>query len=471
MRKRLFRTLAMVLLVMHLFTASVSGLTGIDLSRIKFSVGEKPVYFKFGNLKIEGALRQVYPFTEKEITDMVYKILKSMGLTQLDIVELNRAVEKAKRAADFTKEDYERIKENIIITISTVPEAGSAANILSVINQYMSSSSWSDIGTVSVDLLTNSLNEKVKETASGYIEEKFGDIGEDFVKDASWGEKLASIVYFCDMLADEYAHDKQKWHDIAQGAIAKRKLNEFYDKLQDEVDAYRFKSNEAGWNIDFDHAKTHRIFTFFEVDNNLQFWSLDMLLKQNATDEYGSIVGTYEGEFIMVAQHDMNAFTSGIDEAVKEFKPVKQFINTMGSVFKPSYKKASDGSADIERVIGGTAKAEIDKYGEIHFSLDENNSETMVEFKNILVNISLNTGTDADKYVELYMESEISNKEEDVLVTFSSMHTNTDRTRQLYPMSAPRNAEFNAGGSGSAGWDDNIWSPWDGTEKTLSFEW
>ena len=41
------------------------------------------------------------------------------------------------------------------------------------------------------------------------------------------------------MLADEHARTKQKWKDIADGANAKRMLNEFYYALQRKIDAYK----------------------------------------------------------------------------------------------------------------------------------------------------------------------------------------------------------------------------------------
>ena len=92
-------------------------MSGVDLSRIKFSEGEKRVFFKFGDLTEEGAIRQVFPFTEQEIEKIVLETLRDKKLTQLDLVELNRTVAKARRAADFTQEDIDRIKQNLLTTM------------------------------------------------------------------------------------------------------------------------------------------------------------------------------------------------------------------------------------------------------------------------------------------------------------------------------------------------------------------
>jgi hypothetical protein len=163
-------------------------------------------------------------------------------------------------------------------------------------------------------------------------------VGAKFVKSVEWKDNLVNVVNFADMLADEYAHDKQKWKDIAEGANAKRTLNDFYEELQDKIDNYKEKSSKKGWTIDFDHAMTYRSFSFFEVDGNIQTWYLDMLLSQESPDELGSIAGTYSGNYTMMAKHDMSCFTSGIAKAAPNMKPIKDFLKIMkGTIVKPSF--------------------------------------------------------------------------------------------------------------------------------------
>ena len=83
--------------------------SNVDLSRVKFSSGSEPLVFTFGNLKVDGVVEQVHPFTEEEINKLVQNF-KIDELIEDDIEKANREVEKAKRASEFTKEDYERVK-------------------------------------------------------------------------------------------------------------------------------------------------------------------------------------------------------------------------------------------------------------------------------------------------------------------------------------------------------------------------
>ena len=106
----------------------------------KISFEPEPVIFTFGDLHMDGVLEQAYPFTEAEIDKLVQETLKAMNLTQLDIMEANKKVEKAKRASEFTKEDLERVKKNMLTTISAVP-AGNVTSVLSAVAGYMGSSS------------------------------------------------------------------------------------------------------------------------------------------------------------------------------------------------------------------------------------------------------------------------------------------------------------------------------------------
>ena len=108
----MMKKLLMLLLILFIIIQppTVFAASHIDLSRVKFSSGREPVIFTFGDLHMDGVLEQAYPFTEAEIDKLVQETLKAMNLTQLDIMEANKKVEKAKRASEFTKEDLERVK-------------------------------------------------------------------------------------------------------------------------------------------------------------------------------------------------------------------------------------------------------------------------------------------------------------------------------------------------------------------------
>lgn len=66
--------------ILLLFLAIVSqplntyAASNVDLSRVKFSSGSEPLVFTFGNLKVDGVVEQVHPFTEEEINKLVQKL-------------------------------------------------------------------------------------------------------------------------------------------------------------------------------------------------------------------------------------------------------------------------------------------------------------------------------------------------------------------------------------------------------------
>ncbi len=467
MRKRLRCFLIAMVILTVAFPVEASAYSNIDLSRVKFSSGSEKLVFQFDSVKIEGEVRQLVPFTKEEIDRIVKETLKETGLTELDIKEANTKVEKARRASEFTKEDLERIKENLLTTMDTTP-AGDAATVLKVIDRYMKSTSWDDIGTASADLLEESMTDQVKDTASGFVD-RAGEMGKNVNLAYEWMGKLTSIMNFCEMLADEQAHSRQKWQDIADGAEAKRLLNRFYEALQEKIDAYKSKSDQAGWSINFSQAMGMRTFTFFNVGNNHQYWYLDMTMKQKNTNEFGSIAGEYEGVYAIRATHDMTeGFQKQTGEVFQHLDSkgvlgpgTKVIISQMNAAgFPTEWKSGSAGKVKIERTISGTCKATIDESGEITLSLSEDQDSTSVDISGVtgdLKSTIKKSGVNATTTLtfELYANKENLMLRGNAVKTAGSAYG--------YGFGDTENL---TGGS-KAGWDKNIWKPWDGTQKTL----
>lgn len=459
-----------------LFPARALAYSNVDLSRVEFSSGEEPLVFSFGSVKINGELRQAFPFTEAEIEKLVKEALEESGLTELDIKEANAKVEKARRASTFTKEDIARIKKNLLTTMETVPATENLATLLETIDKYMTSKSWDDIGTASATMLEKSMTEKVKETAGGFLNSA-GEMGKNVDMAEKWVKSLDSIVKFCDMLADEQAHTRQKWKDIADGANAKRLLNKFYEKLQDKIDRYKEKSDQGGWIIDFDHAMAGRNFTFFGVDSNYQTWTLDMRIKQKTTNEYGSVVGEYEGFYTIVAEHDMSSFQSRSDEVLRYLNKktalgagLTVFIDGMrAGGFPTDFKPTAPGTAYISRTISGKCEATIEESAEITLNLHQDSDETMVDISGVTA-VLLSTIQQAGVNAEMIIDFELLASEEDLNVKVSPQ--SISGVAGGYGFSVPGSAKSGLtglGGQSGSGWEESIWIPWNGTDKLLKF--
>ncbi|NCC69066.1 MAG: hypothetical protein EOM14_12895 [Clostridia bacterium] len=332
----------------------------------------------------------------------------------------------------------------------------------------MSTTSWDDIGTASADLLEQSMTAKVKETASGFVD-RAGELGENVNKRFEWMEMITSVVTFSDMLADAQTYDRQKWQDIAAGAEAKRLLNDFYEALQDGIENYKQKSDKAGWSIDFSQAVSdERVFTFFGVSGNYQYWYLDMLMSQKSTNEYGSVAGEYEGHFTIRAKNLMEGFQSNAGEAIKHMGAfgdgIQKFLNK-----NPESKltTASAGSASVYRTISGSCQATVDESGNINLSLQQEQDETSVNISGMAAELKISYDTSGTIKNEGTMPLQISADEEEI--TVSGVTYKISGKSELTPGQSFDFSTTLGGGSVKTGWDDNIWKPWNGTQKTLKF--
>lgn len=466
-------TLCSVLLVNTLIL-SAGAFSQVDLSRIKFSGSDDTLVFRFGGLEIFGQLHRMAPFEEGQVEKIIIETMEETGITEADLYESKQLIEKVKGHAEITQEDMQRIRENLLTSASTVPAAGAVVSVLSMINGYMNSSNLEDVGIATVNVFESSAIDWVKDTATGYIEKNGGEIGEKVLKLEEWRGNLVAIATFCDMLANEYARDKQKWTDIADAANAKRKANEFYTVLQENIDKAMSESEEKGWEIDFDSkggtghgAFTEREFPFFGVDGNKQTWYLDMKLKQTSTDAFGSVVGIYEGAYVMRAEHKMDKFSENIDKAAKQMDHIKDLIKAYEKdpMFEVNLSTPSPGSVYISRTINGTAKVEIDKSGEITLTLNEQSDTTQVIFSDIVLEMSVGVKAEGlGVLAGMTFPMELGNDEECIVIKSSTMNI-TDHLADF-------NFDINLSGSGEGriGWDDEIWRHWDGSnsEKTLS---
>lgn len=468
MRKKLSCFLLALAMLVMICPVRAEASSNIDLSRVKFSSGSEKLVFEFGGVKIEGEVRQKVPFTQEEIDRLVKETLKEAGLTELDIKEANDKVEKARRASDFTKEDMDRIKQNLLTTAEVTPVPEDAVTVFQVIDKYMSTTSWDDIGTASADLLEQSMTDQVKDTASGFVD-RAGELGENVNLANEWLGAISSILSFCEMLADEQAHSRQKWQDIADGAEAKRLLNRFYEALQEKIDRYKRKSDQEGWVIDFNQAPGRRVFTFFSVGNNFQDWYLDMNMEQKSTNEFGSIAGEYEGHFTIRATNNMKeGFQKHTDAVLRHLDSkgvlgggIKVLISQMsGAGFPTSFKPGAIGEAYIERTISGSCEATIAESGDITLSLHEDSDKTGVNISGVTAKLTSDikqSGVSA----KMVMTLELYATKEELMVRGAETETSGSAHGQGFDFSAGMSMDS------KAGWDENIWKPWDGTKKTL----
>jgi DNA-directed RNA polymerase subunit F len=450
------------LLVFSMFTvllpATTFAVSPVDLSRVKFNTGSQPLVFSFGSVSMHGELRQYLPFTCEEIDKLVDQVLKRMAKTLWDIRLANEAVQKANKAREFTPEDAKRAREDIIKVLGATGY-GSAATVLDALNKYLSTNSWDELGRTATDQLEDSLTGWVKDTAGDMLSNTPADVVK---KGADIAGKAIAVLDVLIAMEEAQTRTKQKYTDLSKGADARIFLQEFYFRLNDLIQDYKRRSDEEGWHIAFERATASdgRYFTFYGVPGNLQTWALDMTLYQRSTDQYGSAVGEYSGEFYMSVDHEMSNFNRNILTALRNMpdvgKRIAQIESTKGL---PNFALTSQGSTRITRAIFGTATATIDSSGTITLNLTPETDDKIVTIRGFNAETKFSAsapGVSAD----ISFGCNVSSKDNNLVVELST----TGATGSL---------GLNTGGGAgpvTVPLDTNLWKPWDEGEKTLRHE-
>lgn len=430
------------------------GLSGVDLSRIKISSGKEPVVVEMGELQFRGSLSQNVPFNQKEINDLVKKALEMSEMSQLELIEAQRMVQKASEAAKFTKDDEERIRQNLIKTMGVVPEAGAVTAIIKVIDTYTKTKSWDDVGAASATLLEQSSADWVKDTAFGMVNE-MGELGESINQTNKWMGTISSITDFCSMMMDEYDRNYMKWKAIADGANAKRQINKFYSNVMDLIEAYKYKSIEGGWTLIFDNASDGRSFKFFGSPSNFQTWELTMELKQETKNKEGSAAGVYSGQYFLNAEHDLSGFLrfrepDAIISSLPTLNNAYQGLKSSG--FKVKLSGSHNGYGYLGRSISGSATATIDPNGTMDIQLQPASDEIQVNISGLKIAMKIDAFTAVVKSGGIF-EFELKADREDMGIVSGMANLSV-----IAPEFA-QNSKQQGKGFTSQGWDTTLWKP------------
>ena len=164
----------------------------------------------------------------------------------------------------------------------------------------------------------------VIEYVSGGGDKSAGDLVGDYAMDQVKGKVLdilmegagegaggvVSTVFDTVVISsDQYEKDQEKWKNRAADAVAKRLLNEFYDKVKEKLQNQsdqRFK----GWELKIDTWGS-RNFTFYETEGNLETCKVLIDLKKTDKEEDVGASGTYTGFVDITFDYELSAFDKG----------------------------------------------------------------------------------------------------------------------------------------------------------------
>lgn len=140
---------------------------------------------------------------------------------------------------------------------------------------------------------------------------------------------------------------------------------------------------------------------------------------------------------------------------------IKVLISQMSaSGFAMYFRLGDTGEAYIERTISGTCETTSAESGDITLSLHVDNDETGVNISGVTAKLTSDikqSGVSAKMIITL----ELYTSEEELMVRGSETETSGSAHGQ--------GSNFSTGMSmdSKAGWNENIWKPWDGTKETL----
>ena len=288
MIKKITSILLIVMIIGTLAVSSTAAGKGVDRSKFKGSIKSYPVTLTIGNSSFDGKLSRLNNATDEEIEKAIKEALKEMEIDELDIGDAERLVEKVAKDEEFTDEDMKEIRDNLL-------ELAGLDNLADVI-EYVTGSGDKSAGDVAGDFAMDQAKDKALDILLGGVGEKAGGVA-------------STVIDGVVVSADQYEKDQEKWKNRAADAIAKRLLNEFYDKVKEKLENksdQRFK----GWQLNIDTAAS-RNFTFYKAGGNLETCKVLIDLKKTDKEDDVGASGTYKGFVDITFDYELSAFDKG----------------------------------------------------------------------------------------------------------------------------------------------------------------
>ena len=292
MKKSLHILTLIILIVLFIVPCiTVSAKKEVDRSKIEDSTKIYPVTLTIGSMSFRGTLSRMDKPTEEEIKQAIKDALKEMGLTELEISELQETVDRVAAEEELTQEDIDRVMQNLM----------KIAGVDNVVDLIKSVGSAED-GAILDALEGYGADEAYEKTLEWLLEQVAEGAGEA----AGAVKKLLDTAMIS---ADQYERDQQKWKNRVDAANAERTLKEFYFKAKDRADGMR-GMRAHGWALKIEDSASKN-FTFFTTEGNLQIWTVNLILKKYDTKQDNVPSGKYSGVVVISVEYEMSPFDQG----------------------------------------------------------------------------------------------------------------------------------------------------------------
>lgn len=236
-----------------------------DKSRVH-RLDDYRVTLKIRDMTFEGKFTNA-ELTDEKLEEMVKKVLAEMGLDEADFDLLNDLVNTMNEHNSISPEQMQKIFDRWFDMIGAVPYVGQAATLVQIIIQ------------INKDDYSGPAQNVAEEAGSQFAEglgdalDASGKLGK--AAGSAWGIGKAIKAAIEGMMESNTA---EKAVDRALGLEAYKLVNEFYAKLNREVDKH-FKDNAPNFMVKFDGAQASQPFTLYGTQNT-EKWTLNMTLFQ-----------------------------------------------------------------------------------------------------------------------------------------------------------------------------------------------
>lgn len=309
----------------------------LDDYRVELKIRDMAFAGKFTNAEL----------TDEKLEEMVKKVLSEMGLDEADFDLLNDLVNTMNQYDSISPEQMQKIFDRWFDMIGAVPVAGQAATLVQIIIQ-LNGGDYSGPA------------QSAAEEAGSQIAEGLGDAldisgNAGKVAGSAWGIGKALKAVIEGMMDSDTG---ERAVDRALGLEAYRLIEEFYGKLNSEVDKH-FQENAPNFMVKFEGAKASKPFSLYGTQNS-ENWTLNMTLFQTESDSRLDIDGKYEGQYTIEIEYDLNGFQGGLSDIVQTEEWRKTYIvfpeweSTWG-IFDVSVTNPE--TCNVKRTLDGYATA------------------------------------------------------------------------------------------------------------------
>ena len=404
----------------------------IDWSKIH-RLNNYKVMLTIGDMTFQGTLTNE-KITEKELGEIVQNALKEMGLNEKEFEILNDLVNIMKAHDTMTPAQRQKIYDRWCDMLGVLPGVGDAATVINIIGKLCSGD-------------TSGAGKSVLDTVGDKGGEKFLEIVGERLADEEVGKIAGKTIGFYKAInafiegVTEAKGFGQRTKDRASGLEANRKLNDFYRRVNNEVEKL-YKDN-AGFNtVKFENATARKPVTVFGAQCT-EVWTLNMTLGQTSTlFAKGSMDGWYEGDYTIDIEYDLGALAAKLPELMQtsewqrgaqgshsEYSGVWGSLNTN---FNPNFSLTNPGLFKVNRKLEGFAKADmaIISKGRSTIQPEQDSDKKNVNLSDTIVNVKAPAKTVPDYTYDIDLH--ISADENAFTVQFGRFEIHSQGATETY---------------------------------------